>query len=145
MGEHQRKPLNKELDDRREAEGVSQGDWFAALSITNKAGADIKLKLSTGLPFERAFPVSVKVWLPEADAPMVCEGTRLDFGASSEVMYVAQQAENHPDVVLKKGPTSQASIVAKVPNGQALRLLSNHGDYVEVQWSPPGGPAITGY
>jgi putative heme iron utilization protein len=56
------------------------------------------------------------------------------FQATPAQSFVAKQADGLAEVVLKSSPNSQGSVVAKVPNGQALVLLGDHGDYVKVCW-----------
>lgn len=48
---------------------------------------------------------------------------------------VAQQVDGHPEVVIKNKADATGSIVAKVPNGQLLTVLGDHGDYVGVRWN----------
>jgi len=52
---------------------------------------------------------------------------------------VAQQAEGHPEVVLRDA-AGAGNIVAKVPNGQTLSIIQRHGDQVQVQWDAAQPP-----
>lgn len=54
---------------------------------------------------------------------------------------VAQQSDGHAEVVLKNMPGPEGSVVAKVPNGQPLTFLADHGDYVRVCWQHTEGYA----
>ena len=38
------------------------------------------------------------------------------------------------DVVLRSAAHTGASIVAKVPNGQRLKIFGTQGEYIEVDW-----------
>ena len=55
-------------------------------------------------------------------------------GLSSVAKAVAQQADGHPEVVVKDSPFPSGNAVARIPNGEVVGLLSEHGDYARIYW-----------
>merc|ERR1711959_726463 len=53
-----------------------------------------------------------------------------------------QQVDGHPAVMIKSAPGSPgSSVIAKIPNGEVVAVLSEHMDYVLVRWKGVEGYA----
>jgi len=50
-----------------------------------------------------------------------------------------QQADGHPEVVIKNMPRATGSLVAVVPNGEQVRVFGVHGAYMQVSWGQISG------
>lgn len=125
--------ISKQLATEREKEDVVFDEIKRFCKTTDDATDSEHIKHNHGTPLDDDIDVD-----HDEGAPSLTD----DDAAVAAPHMMAQAAGGHRSVVLSDSPQFEAKVVAMVPSGQPLTLVSDYvadGDYVKVRWDHTTG------